>query len=122
MIAYKGHCVLSTYPEGIESNHTHLCRLRGVLLISAVGTSCSPGRIHKIGPSFDSRRSICTIDNSPHSIACKSEKNPFKFSKLFNPFANPYLIEEWILFETFQKIGEIASDFFVNLSHQTDLV
>lgn len=33
-----------------------------------------------------------------------------------------YLIEERILLETLQQIGEIASDFLVNFSNQTDLV
>lgn len=48
---------------------TYLCLFKGVLLFSsAVGTNCSPERIHKIGPSFDKRGSVCRIEYGPHGI------------------------------------------------------
>jgi hypothetical protein len=39
--------------------------------MSAVGTSCSPGRIQRIGPSFDSLGVfILTAESAPHGITC----------------------------------------------------
>lgn len=63
--------------------YAHRCRFNGVLVSSAVGTSCSPGRTQRIGPSFDKRGSICTIDFSPHGIVYVKVKIIIRSVKFF---------------------------------------
>lgn len=100
---------------------TYLCRFIGVFVSSAVGTSCSPGRTHKIGPSFDSRGSICTIDFSPHGIVLINEgKSTISYQITHtkpNDKIDIYLFEERIVFKSSQKVWKISADFFVHFAN-----
>lgn len=43
-------------------------------LESTVGTNCSPGLHHKIGPSFDSFGLIRMLEREPHGMVCRNGK------------------------------------------------
>lgn len=112
--------------DSIRETINYLCRFIGVFVNSAVGTSCSPGRTQRIGPSLESRGSICTIDIFAHGIVYgneSKEKITFSFFSLYtnrNEVAN--LFQKWILFQSSEQIWEIATNFFVHFANQTDLM
>lgn len=54
---------------------SYLLFLMGLFPSSAVGTSCSPGRIHRMGPSLDSCGSISTADIGPQGIVYRNYNN-----------------------------------------------